>query len=304
MAFDRRAERIVILVDGYDATGRQTWTFDVCTNTWARMHPGREPAGGDQLVYDVDSDVTITVDSATRLVWVYDLEADTWTVKGIVPMALQQRPRLVYDPLSGLVVVKVQSELWTYRVETDSWAPIRLADAPAGGPYPGREVLAYDASVDRLVSYDDGPDATRLFDIRTGTWSASSAAAPEIGFGWGPTGGEIAYDEATERTVVFSRGRMIAYDAAGDGWEVLVAGDDPDRPGGPTGRTVRGYHTMVYDPLNERLVVYGGQYPTSEPDGNDPSPRWVQADDVLTFDPATREWSVLLEASTIQPVPS
>ena len=41
MAFDRRAGRLVALADTGD--GVETWTFDVCTNTWTRMHPNREP---------------------------------------------------------------------------------------------------------------------------------------------------------------------------------------------------------------------------------------------------------------------
>jgi hypothetical protein len=30
---------------------------------------------------------------------------------------------------------------------------------------------------------------------------------------------------------------------------------------------------------------------------------WVQADDVLAFDPVTREWTVLLEAHEVRPAP-
>ena len=41
MAFDRRAGRLVALA-GVDSA-LETWTFDVCTNTWTRMHPNREP---------------------------------------------------------------------------------------------------------------------------------------------------------------------------------------------------------------------------------------------------------------------
>ena len=46
---------------------------------------------------------------------------------------------------------------------------------------------------------------------------------------------------------------------------------------------------LVYDPVNERLVVYGGGLRMSN--GS------VSADDVLAFDTRTREWTVLLEAS-------
>ena len=46
---------------------------------------------------------------------------------------------------------------------------------------------------------------------------------------------------------------------------------------------------MVYDPVNERLMVYGGFLTAAEPE--------VELDDILAFDTRTREWTVLLEAS-------
>ena len=98
---------------------------------------------------------------------------------------------------------------------------------------------------------------------------------------------------------MFSDGRVIAYDAAANRWEILEEGFDP-RHGEDfgTGPTSRLHHSIVYDPLNERLVVYGGSYRTPDPDRI-----WVQANDVLAFDPATGEWTVLLEASEVRAEP-
>ena len=56
------------------------------------------------------------------------------------------------------------------------------------------------------------------------------------------------------------------------------------------------YH-MVYDPLNERLVVYGGSLIASE------EMELVYPDDVLAFDTRTREWTVLVERSAARPAP-
>ncbi|HLO35137.1 MAG TPA: hypothetical protein VK194_03610, partial [Candidatus Deferrimicrobium sp.] len=128
MAFDRRASRLVLLAEGYSGGAAETWTFDVCTNTWTRMHPDRELSAVTQIVYDVDSDRTITF--ANGRVWAYDLRANTWTPKGFLPIAIRRQPRLVYDPATGLVLVQVStseteslsSELWSYDVDTDAWA--------------------------------------------------------------------------------------------------------------------------------------------------------------------------------------
>jgi len=173
-----------------------------------------------------------------------------------------------YDPLSGLVLATKdlldgtgQPELWTYDVETDTWTLVDRVTGPAW-----HAGLAYDASVDRVVAYS--PPETWLFDIRTGTWSRAGAETPVVEPNWAvPT---ITYDESAERTVVTGSAGVAAYDAAADRWEVLA------RPGEPYS------NPSVYDPVNGRLVGIGWE------------------GDVVAFDLVTREWTILLEASTGQ----
>jgi Galactose oxidase, central domain len=327
MAFDRREGRIVLVASA--VTGAEfdpeTWTFDVCTNTWSRMRPDREPSVvvAEQspmpefqsipyrLVYDADSDLTIAVDNHGA-VWAYDLRANTWRQKGDAPVSL---PQLVYDPATGLVVAEDfssigetgRSGLWTYDVGTDTWTPIPIRQ----DVYPDARamtwgLLGYDASVDRVLWYDLVTAGTRLFDLRTGTSAWSFAARPFVNSGpAGPFSGEMAYDDTRARTVVFADGLMIAYDARADRWATLdglPAWRLPPAPGPselPIGPTARQGHSMVYDAANQRLVVYGGRYRASQPPANDPTGgTWVSADDVLAFDPATGRWTELLARTT------
>ncbi len=311
MAFDRQAGRLVALADGRIGEA-DTWTFDVCTNTWTPMHPYRmhpKPLFSTSLVYDVDSDVTVALDDTNRM-WAYDLGADTWTMKGVAPVDKLR----FYDPVSGLVVAvgddgdenTLGLPLWSYEVETDTWTPIPQAEPLTIGPH--YEDFAYDASVDRLVAYanawKDAGDAaegwifearTWLFDIRTGTWSGTGAVTPQFSYGMWGMGPGITYDEAAERTVMLGQGQSAAYDATADRWETLYVKtplNDPFACG--TRPECRQMPFMVYDPVNERLVVYGGSVYASEESG------LVSPDDMLAFDTRTREWTVLLEAS--QPV--
>ncbi len=272
MAFDRRAGRLIAL----PGIIPETWTFDVCTNTWTEMRPTREPTGlqHSDLVYDVDSDVTI-VESAGK-VWAYDLQANTWTEKGPAKGA-----PLFYDPVSGLVVAGSfeSTALWSYDVETDTWTPIYHANGPrsggvgwagSGGAW---RVFAYDASVDRVVVDAFDGHEPWLLDIRTGTWSRSGVEALVFieGFWSVPA---VAYDETAERTVFVGSVRWAAYDAAADSWEFLGerSGEERSSP-------------MVYDAVNRRLVNIedGGR--------------------VVAFDLVTRAWTVLLEPSEAQPTP-
>jgi hypothetical protein len=95
----------------------------------------------------------------------------------------------------------------------------------------------------------------------------------------------MVYDEAAERTVVFGDGRLAAYDATADRWENLNGSDDPDQGLPWFGRSSQlGLDT--YDPVNERLVGRGG------------------GDGLWAFEPATRQWTFLLEARDGVTVPT
>jgi len=268
MVFDRHAGRIVLLAQV--ASGAETWTFDVCTNTWTRTHPDREPALADptHVIYDIDSDAAIAIDGQST--WVYDLAANTWTRMSVIPVVRQWNVMTwTYDPVSGLVIAADASALWSYDVETDTWAWISSVPWRAG-----TGELAYDASVDRIVAYARyARPEMWLFDIRNGTWKGSGAETPLVVCGMGWPHPLVVYDEAAERTVV-SCNITVAYDAAADRWESLV------EPGGS-------FPFSVYDAVNKRLVGLG-----------------ETKDAVLAFDLATRKRIVLLEPSEGQPAPS
>jgi hypothetical protein len=301
MAFDRGAGRIVLYAAG--SAGPETWTFDVCTNTWTWMHPNREPPDLGDLVYDVDSDVTIGASwgEGASPIWAYDLKANTWTETGRAPGGFPSLRLRLYDPVSGFVVATgddgdpgtLGSELWSYEVETDTWTPIPQANRPAIEP---RE-YAYDASVDRLVAYADaggqpGGATTWLFDLRTGTWSGTGAGTPGFSYGMWGMGPAIAYDEAAERTVMAGQGRSVAYDAATDRWETLFETPSGDQPGAcGTRPECRLGRQMVYDPVNGRLVAYGGNVYTTC--------TWEAADDMWAFDMATRSWTLVLPPTPV-----
>jgi hypothetical protein len=280
-AFDRRAGRLVAL--GPTDTALETWTFDVCTNAWTQMHPARAPSDwAAGLVYDVDSDVTIGVFSGT--VWAYDLGADAWTEKGRAPIDARL---LAYDPGSGLVVAAPDREpqtanavqLWSYDIATDTWAPIGEASAQAAGSH--GEAYAFDASADRLIVYsvNESANQTWLFDPRAGTWARSGADTPTIHGLWGmaTVPPALVFDDATKRTLVSSiMGGIAAYDATVDGWEHVVGTADSDQAWARFGPS-SGWWLDAYDPVNRRLIGSGA--------GNS----------LWAFDPANRQWTVLLE---------
>ena len=219
MAFDRR-RRQAGAVAGITTTGVETWTFDVCTNTWTQMHPepgAAKPRMDGRLVYDVDSDVTI---------------AGLRSGEGV---GLRPRGRHL-DREGGRSDRRDGSGPTTRSPASSSprATPSRGRCGPTTsrrtrGPRSARRtgrarrhaaVLAYDASVDRMVAYtggDAGPE-TWLLDIRTGTWSRSGAehAASSLGM-WAAARHRLRRGGGADGGL--RQRPMAAYDATADRWE-------------------------------------------------------------------------------------
>lgn len=311
MAFDRRAGRIVLLAGEYQPA-QNTWTFDVCTNTWQRMHPAEEPPSPTdfapiQLVYDADSDRTLAVTS-TGVVWTYDLAADRWTVgtRLLEASGLYRTSggfewnggvaAFYHDP-SGLVVLYNGETMWAYDVDTDTLAKIRQRpdpSRPAGSGTPhagvfGSISVGYDTLNDLIVAHvvpEDGMQgqpATWSFDPGTGTWRQETSATTPVlklvsGWIWPEVGTRAVFDAASGLTLFQDApgARLEAYDAARRAWRTLYRSDG-EAPG-----YVAWCDSMppVYDPLNARVVCHGVVGIESG---------------LSTFSTATGQWRWLLE---------
>lgn len=281
-----------------NSLGGSFWMFDVCTNTWAAApRPGGIGFVTD-LVYDVDSDRAIAFaveDDEVAQIWTYEPDEQGWTRKNdlaVDPAWYRDEPvdfavgfQAVYDPVTGLVVVRAEftSQMWTYDVETDTWTEVDQGATPPPAVEDG-QLLTYDASVDRLIlhvissGYPPTP-STWEFDIRAGRWEERAPDPPSLGFGFWPTGEELIYDEANQVSVVYSFGppTVATYDASEHSWTILQTGWQQIPP-----FAYRSLHTMTYDPVNERTLVFG--------DGD--------TDDVIAFDAATGEWITILDPTT------
>ena len=292
--FDQHTGRIV-----YVDTLSETWTFDICANTWHRMNPtgaliGEISAG---LVYDVDSDVTVAL--SFEHISVYDANTNTWTQPSndtigigdglIVPMGA------VYDPISGLILTTRQVgwgeqienagywEVWAYDVDTNEWMTIgTIPHEPSTQQREGNdsqwlELLGYSQMIDRLIFTSDN-ETTVLVDPRTGATTPISTYTPVIDLGW-PGG---VYGPAGDTVYVRLGTSICGFRANTSTWNCLTA---------PIPRETINYAAfaaIVGDPVNHRLVLVNGVHGDWWADGTD---------DVWAIDFDTGGWIQLLGAS-------
>jgi hypothetical protein len=252
--FDTHAGRIVF-VDEVAVT----WTFDVCTNRWERMDPEGTPYGRygmvGELVYDIDSDRTIAFGSND--VSVYDATTNSWSTRPLPPEKVDTLlgvPGLgaIYDPSTGLVLAVTGDGLLTaYDVDTDEWTDIGTVIEERETTYEGQTkrvvapfLIGHVAEIDRLafLPFDAAPfqDRGRLVNPRTGEFTLLD---PPDGGVWGGFGAfRYATGGATAHT--FGGAGVCRLDPATLHWECSEAG-----------RQVEGPSAMVYDSINDRIVV-------------------------------------------------
>ena len=310
-------------------TGLDTWTFDACINTWTEVGDPSPPAHEkrpalDQLVTHPGAGVVLGIPTWWTPVWSYDPGAGSWTSIASSGGGSEAWPNAVYDPdrdhllafdpnvlVSAAVVDDPGATgVLAYDVDQRAWTELKSAEPQETLPQVLMDSydLAYDTAARRLILVitpgpTGKPGRTWRFDSVERTWSPGADIPDTLPNGYPSTGWATAFDPVTERTWLFADTAMLGYDASADDW--VVAERDADWPASmalgdeavdPTARVVS---TMVLDPVNDRLVVIGGQV---RPDGQPPG-GWLSenallpTDDVWAYQPATNTWTMLLAPS-------
>ena len=295
--FDRHAGRIVYVND----LG-ETWTFDVCTNTWYQMHPtgtapefqfGKPPdilSGG--LVYDVDSDVTVAL--GYEHISVYDANTNTWTQPTNNVVGIGDGPMtpygVAYDPVSGLIITSTYTseESWAYDVDTNEWTLLGPVRRETRGD-DRFDFLGYSEQLDQLiftgsvvtVRWVESEVETILVDPRTGDVTELLIESPVINFGW-PSGTYGAAGGTVYAATMYmaTPNDICGFDANVKAWTACF--DAPNDAASATDAD------LVGDPINNRLVLMNV------------GPRaGVAANGVGAIELDTGEWTQLLTPAPI-----
>src|SRR5439155_282253 len=138
---------------------------------------------------------------------------------------------------------------------------------PTGTPPPARTAHSaiYDPVRDRMVVFGGGGASSYLDDV----WVLSSAGPPAwaalTSTGMAQSGRAYLtaiYDPVHDRMVTLG-GVDGSFDYFHDGWSLSLAATPAWTPYAPTDSLppVRAGHSAIYDPVRDRMVVFGGQHP-------------------------------------------
>ena len=267
---------------------------------WTTLSPsGTVPAGrsGHAAFYDPPRDRMVVVggnfetDELRALSFAGTLK---WSVLPPVMVPRQAGHTSIHDPLRDRMINFAGYYLWELPL---AGPPVWSKLTASGSPPTSRTVGAiYDPLRDRMLlfgartegqSYPN--DVTELSLSGSPTWSLL------LLFGDPPPGRDrctVIYDPVRDRMIVFGGGGSGTY--RNDVWALALSGTPTWSQLVPTGSPPGGRydHAAIYDPIHDRMVVFGGKGPSEQRLGDlwalslTESPEWTQLSPPGTAPPA------------------
>lgn len=262
---------------------------------YSELVPGTQPGAAVLIAGGTDAE-------ELRDVWSVDLADASWTrLADVPPDGGPVGGALAADTEAGLVVVleavfeDPEGPVVTgiHDLATDTWVEVTSEPQPRLGV--GARMV-FDRNAGRFIAFGglavgDGElvytRATWAFDPETRTWEERAPGVEPPGLNYHA----MAYDEQSDRTVLHglsSEGETFlwAYDYQGDAWEELAL------VGGPATASV--YQRAVYDPVADRVLVFGGLRP-EDPSSVPADPEQVFGslvghDELWSYDYDTNSW--------------
>jgi len=279
--YDPLRDRLVVFGgQGYGGSSAEVWTLSLTgIPHWTQVLPsgtGPTAAAFHAAIYDSLRDRMLVFGGsdangvATNAVWSLSFAGNpTWSQLSPTgtPPSARTWSVAVYDRVRDRMVVmggmaggSTLPDVWALSLSgTPAWTPVTTTGAAPGGR--AAHAGAYDAANDRLVIFgglDGGGVATNtafaLSFAGTPTWSAL------VGAGTPPSaryGASATYDRPRQRLVVFAGGTGAPND--NDLWTLSLNATPTWTPLSPTSAPEgRQFHTANYDPVSDRLIVFGG----------------------------------------------
>ncbi len=284
--YDPVGDRLVLFGGAWGGGGtggyqmlNDVWALSLAgTSVWTPLLPaGRAPAArdGHVAVYDPAGHRMVIFGGNTGPV----LLADTWALSlGDAPAwdslaALGPLPDArfthagVFDPVRGRLVVLDGAEGW-WTLFGDAWS-LPLAGAPqwalehAGGagslPRPNLPSGFYDPPRRRLVVFSDVGGLWELPLRGPHQWKPIEVAGESPLLRWGHS---AIYDPVRDRMVVFGGSFATTTTTMNDTWALKLSDPPAWQELHPSGSppSDRCGHTAIYDPVRDRMLIYGGIY--------------------------------------------
>jgi hypothetical protein len=240
------------------------------------------------------------------LTWAYSVDLDRWALLPPIdfPAGLESSAvtHAALDPTTGQVLFLMEAAgsrtLWSH---SPGWRTLTQLGGPVPAGRSGDPTLILDARARRLVlvlwgSHAGIPGETWTFDLFTRRWTNQHAEPPDLPYdepdpSLRQSRREAAFDPVSQQTFALMNGELASYRTGTDHWDLIAAGAGWPRAGWGAGPLSRTGHSLAYDPVNRRILVYGGSWQTDE--------GTPQVGDVWAYDVPTNAWTELVPPAPV-----
>ncbi len=267
----------MVVFGGYAESGRlnDVWELSLAgTPAWMPLTPSGAPPSARYLhsaIYDPVRDRIVAFGGSSGSGFVNDIWAlslagtPAWTPltpSGTAPSA-RYGHCTIYDPVRDRMVVfggysdNYINDVWALSLAgTPAWTP----QTPPGTPQSGRALHSaiYDPVRDRIVAFGGHSGYSFLSDVQALSLAGAPAWAQLATPPMGRYAHSAIYDPVRDRMVVFG-GHSDNFDL-NDTWTLSLAGTQAWAQLTPSGTppSGRGGHSAIYDPVRDRMLVFGG----------------------------------------------
>jgi hypothetical protein len=274
--YDAAADRM--LVFGGEAAGstpqNDVWTLSLSGSpTWTQLTPLGTPPSARRVasaVYDLSNNRMLMFGGLgagyTNDVWQLSLTGSpAWTL--VTPTGTPPSARgfhaATYEPASARMLVfgglnpGPQNDVWALSLTpSPAWSQLAVSGTPPSGR--GAQIVVHDPAHDRMIVFG-GFASTSMGDLWTlslagsPTWSRLTDSAPGA-----IRSHSLIYDPVRNRVLLF--GGLIENTLTNGVWALSLSGTQGWTQLSPTGTppSARYKHTAIYDPVRDRMIVFGG----------------------------------------------
>ena len=275
--YDPVRDRLIVF-GGTDGTSRhaELWALPLADpSAWSALAAsGVAPAARERhaAVYDPVRDRMIVLGGLDAVplgdVWALSLSGTPeWSQ--LVPAGASPKPRYghaaVYDPAGDRIVMlggsdgdSLLADAWALSLADPQWTELDPSGTGPSARY--RHSAVYDPVLGRAVVFG-GSDPNRENDL----WALALDGTPawseliDLGTPIYRLGHTAIYDPLRDRMVVFGGQTAGSYTERADARQLTLSGDMKwSGIAVPTPAPARSFHAAIYDPVRDRMVVFGG----------------------------------------------
>ncbi len=311
MTYDSTNNKIV-LFGGNDGPTRfqDTWVYNIAGNIWTQMNPATKPSAryNHAMVYDSTNNKIVLFGGYDSYgydddeTWVYDVVSDTWTqMNPTSKPSARSLHAMVYDSDNNKIVLfggyyydytsHYDDETWVYDVASDTWTQMNPPTKPSTRRH---HDMVYDSANNKVVLFGGytgiSNDETWVYDVASDTWTQMNPTTKPSA----RVRHTIVYNSVNNKVVLFGGFDSGGYDD--ETWVYDVASDTWTQMNPATKPSARDQFAMVYDSVNNKVVLFGG-YTSTSPYVNDETWVYDLASDTWTqMNPTTKPSARFLHA--------